>query len=244
MLPVHLNELPEVVEQQMKPLLISFYEDLLERKKVHGTKQDYYQKLIEKNEFQYCPCCGYTPFESIDSDYREAFDHYLPKSDYPFASVNFGNLVPLCHKCNSDRKKVKDPIENGAKAFYPFSNENHSIQINITIDKAKDLRKLERSDLAVDIIGDNDKVATWDRLFDIKERYNDVTRSFTKTFLQRIKRRHKDFSNRQGNWNYTDSLNKMIEDYEYDRYEDNKFLKIPLMQELKNCSSLIDVYGD
>lgn len=244
LLPVHLNKLPGVVEQQMKPLLIDFYEILLERKKVPGTKQDYYQKLIRENEFQYCPCCGYMTFESTDCKYREAFDHYLPKSDYPFASVNFSNLVPLCYKCNSDRKKVKDPIEKKAKAFYPFSNEEHRIEINITIDKAKDLRKLDRSDLAIDIIGDMDKIATWDRLFDIKERYNDITRSFTKTFLQRIKRRHKDFSKGKENWSYTDSLNKIIEDYEYDRFEDCKFLKIPLMQELKNCASLIEVYGD
>lgn len=242
--PKYLHELPDVVKDKMKPLLVDFYETLLERKKVPGTKQDYYQKLIDENDLRYCPCCGLSYFESEDSKYREAFDHYLPKAHYPFLSVNFKNLVPLCYKCNSDRKGVKDPIENNKTAFYPFSdNNNHSIQISLQIDKTKDLRKLERQDLQIILLGDTEKIETWDRLFDIKERYNDTTRGLSKTFLKRIKRRHLDFKMADLDQTYVDSLNKLIADYEFDKYEDMKFLKIPFMEELKNCSQLIDVYG-
>lgn len=242
--PKYLDELPDVVKNKMKPLLVDFYETLLERKKVPGTKQDYYQKLIDENNLLYCPCCGLSYFESEDSKYREAFDHYLPKAHYPFLSVNFKNLVPLCHKCNSDRKGEKDPIKNKKTAFYPFSNNNsHSIQINFQIDKTKDLRNLEREDLQINLLGEAEKIETWDRLFDIKERYNDTTRGFSKTLLKRIKRRHLDYQIAVTGQTYVDSLNKLIADYEYDKYEDMKFLKIPFMEELKNCSQLIDVYG-
>lgn len=241
--PVYLNCLPNIVESKIKPLLVKFYEDLLERKKVPGTKQDYYQKLIEENELQYCPCCGLNYFESEDSKYREAFDHYLPKSKYPFLSVNFENLVPLCHKCNSDRKGAKDPIKDGAKAFYPFSNNHHNIQIDLTIDKSKDIRILEREDLTINLTGDTDKIETWDRLFDIKERYNNVSRKLTKSLLQRIKRRHNKFAEEKVNWTYNDTLQELIDDYEIDKYEDRKFLKISLMKDLKNSTNLIDVYG-
>jgi hypothetical protein len=231
--PVYLPNLPDVVDKNMKPLLVDFYENLLEKAKVPGTKQAYYSALIAANEFQFCPCCGYMPFESSDSEYREAFDHYLPKSKYPFLSVNFSNLVPLCHKCNSDRKGTKDPIANGKKAFYPFSTKPHNISINIEIDKSKDLGALSRTDVEIKLNGDTDKIETWDRLFDIKERYNDVTRSFSKTFLNRIKRRHKENLNNDKNNSYIDTLNKLITDYESDKYEDMKFLKIPFMEDLK-----------
>jgi len=241
--PIYLNKLPRLVEDKMKPLLVDFYEDLLEKAKVPGTKKNYYEKLVEENEFKDCPCCGLTYFELKDSDNREAFDHYLPKAHYPFASINFQNLVPLCYKCNSDRKKAKDPIEKGKKAFYPFSTANHLIQINITIDKTKDLRSLLRKDLKVEFVGDTDKIKTWDRLFAINERYNDTSRDMLKSMLRKIKRRHIDYKGIDNAWTYNHSLDKLIADYEFDKYDDKKFLKIPMMRELKRCSDLIEVYA-
>lgn len=198
---------------------------------------------MKKNEYKDCPCCGLTYFEPKDSANREAFDHYLPKSHYPLASVNFQNLVPLCYKCNSDRKKAKDPIENGKKAFFPFSNSNHAIEIKITIDHTKDLRKLERTDLKIEFSGDKDKIETWDRLFATSDRYNDTSRDILKNMLRKIKRRHIDYKDENAIWTYTNTLDKLIEDYEFDKFDDNKFLKIPIMTELKNCSDLIEVYA-
>lgn len=243
--PIYLTELPEVVKDKMKPLLVDFYETLLERKKVPGTKQDYYQKLIDENDFRYCPCCGLILFESKDSKFREAFDHYLPKAHYPFLSVNFKNLVPLCHKCNSDRKGEKNPIENKKTAFYPYSNDhNHSIQISFRLDTTKDLGSLVRGDIEIYMRGENEKIETWDRLFDIKERYNDTTRGLIKTHLKKIKRMHKIFCDGRENWTYISTLDELIADYENDKYEDFKFLRIPLMKELKKCTQLIDVYDN
>lgn len=241
--PVYLDKLPAVVENNIKPLLVGFYETLLERKLTPGTKKDYYEKLITENEYKYCPCCGMTDIEQEDSDNREAFDHYLPKAHYPFSSVNFQNLIPLCHKCNSDRKGAKDPIAGGRKAFYPFSADAHSIEITFTIDKTKDLGNLERADLTITFVGDNEKIETWNSLFDISVRYNDMTRSFSKTHLRKIKRRHTGFANGKPEWTYQNSLDELIKDYENDKYEDKKFLKIPFMAELKNCADLIEVYG-
>ncbi len=241
--PIYLDKLHKVVEEKMKPLLVDFYEDLLEKAKVPGTKKDYYEKLVDDNEFKDCPCCGLTYFELKDSDNREAFDHYLPKAHYPFASVNFQNLVPLCYKCNSDRKKAKDPIEKGRKAYYPFSTAKHSIDIKVTIDHTKDLGKLERTDLKIEFTGDKDNVETWDRLFASNERYNDTSRSMLKSMLRKIKRRHEDYKTGNATWTYNNTLDKLIVDYEFDKYDDKKFLQIPILTELKNCSNLIEVYA-
>lgn len=241
--PIHLKDLPNIIESKVKPLLVDFYETLLERAKVPGTKKEYYEKLIKYNDYKYCPCCGLIDFEYVDSSYREAFDHYLPKSEYPFASVNFKNLVPLCHKCNSDRKGHKDPLKVGKVAFYPFCMNPHNITISLKIDETKPLDKLNRKDLILKLDGENDKISTWNKLFDIEERYNDITRREIKSHLRKVKRRHADYAEGRAKWSYVDTLNKLILDYEYDKYEDKKFLKIPLMEALKSCSYLIDVYG-
>lgn len=243
--PVYLDGMHKVVKDDIKPLFKWCYENLLDKAKVAGDKLEYYKALITANNFQYCPCCGLIDFESSDpeNDTREAYDHYLPKSEYPLASVNFQNLVPLCYKCNSDRKKAKDPIENDRKAFYPFSTGEHNISIQFEIDKTKEIDNLERIDLTITLTGENDKIETWDWLFDIKERYNDVTRAFSKSFLRKIKRRHEDFREGKNEWTYIQSLDKLKDDYEFDKYEDKKFLKIAFLEELKNFPDLIEVYG-
>ena len=143
----------------------------------------------------------------------------------PFSSINFENLVPLCYKCNSDRKGAKNPIENNRKTYYPFSKHEHEIQIKFTIDNSVDLDKLERKDLKIDIIGDAEKIETWNDLFDINDRYNDVSRSFTKTHLQKIKRRYNISAKNNPDWTYENSLDELIADYEFDKYEDKKFTR-------------------
>lgn len=239
--PVYLDALPVQVKDDIKPLLVEFYETLLEKAKVPGTKKDYYEKLITGNKFQYCPGCGLIDFEHEDSIYREAFDHYLPKSKYPFASVNFHNLVPLCYKCNSIRKRTKDPIEKDRKAFYPFANGDHDIIITLEIDKTKDIDKLERADLTVNLTGDADKIETWDWLFDISERYNDKVRSRIKTNLRELKKRYRQQKKDNPALTFTEIINREIELYEDDKYSDWKFLKIPLLNELKQRTDLIEV---
>jgi hypothetical protein len=61
--------------------------------------------------------------------------------------------------------------------------------------------------------------------------------------LRKIKRRHEDYKEGNAAWTYNNTLDKLIIDYEYDKFDDKKFLKIPIMAELKNCSDLIEVYG-
>lgn len=241
--PIYLKDLPDQVEDYMKPLLVKFYEELLKKAKVPGTKKDYYEKLIKENQFQYCPCCGLIDFEQEDSKYREAFDHYLPKSEYPFASVNFKNLVPLCYKCNSDRKNTKDPIENDRKAFYPFANEEHCISITLEIDKTKDIDKLQRADLKVKLTGDEDKIKTWDWLFDISERYNDTVREkIAYNLIRQLANRYRRNKERNQGLSFTEIIDDHIDDYIKDMYSDKKFLKIAFLEELKNCKDLVEVY--
>ena len=81
-----LGDLNEIVEKEIKPLLKWCYEELLDKAKVKGDKLEYYKRLNGLNNFNECPCCGLVIFEDeeSDNDEREAYDHYLPKSKYPF----------------------------------------------------------------------------------------------------------------------------------------------------------------
>ena len=242
--PVYLQALPDVVKDNIKPLFKWSYETLLENKLVAGDKMDYYNQLIIKNDFNTCPCCGLIDFEPANSIRREAYDHYLPKATYPFTSVNFKNLIPLCYKCNSDRKSTKDPIENDRISFYPFSTADHNIEIklNYTADIDDDTKGLNFNDLEIILAGETDKIETWNWLFDIKDRYGDTVRRFTLTFLKKIARRHQIFLKSNEDWTYENTLNQLIEDYEFDYYEDKKFLKIAFLKAIKNDAELMEVY--
>ena len=149
LLPIEQDVIPESVRKELKELMIYFYDSLLDLKKVPGTKKDFYEKLMLANHIKSCPACGLYRVESWESKDREPFDHYLPKSKYPFASVNFLNLIPICHKCNSNSKKTKNPISKFGKAFYPYSQEAHNIKLKVKWNKDLDFFGLTGSNAEI-----------------------------------------------------------------------------------------------
>ncbi len=242
--PVYLSDLPDIVTNDIKPLFKWCYETLLDQGKVAGDKMDYYKELIKSNEYNTCPCCGLILIESPDSICREDFDHYLPKSKYPFASVNFLNLVPLCNKCNRDRKKAKDPIENDRVVFYPFSQEEHNILINYSysidfeIVDGKILAKLKN--LAIRYTGEKDKIATWDWLFDISIRYNDILNTKAQGWLRELMNRHYRNKRRNQGLSLSEIIQDHLDDYEENKFSELKFLKIAFLQALIQEQSFIN----
>jgi hypothetical protein len=242
--PIALDSLPEVVKKSMKPLLVKFYDYLIDRTKVPGNKLDYYNKLIDKNDFKTCPCCGLSLIESADTHYREDNDHYLPKADYPFASVNFQNLVPLCSKCNKKCKSTKNPFSNDRISYFPFENGRDDLDVLVSINGNDDLDylKLKADEVGIDLSGDIDKNSTWDYLFEIKERYNEQVREFSKTELRVIANRLLRNSKRKQGLTYAEILDEAIEDYSIEIFEDRKFLKKPFLETMKTKPEWMAVY--
>lgn len=243
--PIPLENLPSVVEDDMKPLLVRFYKELLDRAEVAGNKLDYYNKLIEKNKYKTCPCCGLSPIESAKSHYREDNDHYLPVADFPFAAVNFKNLVPLCGKCNKKCKGTKNPFEPGRVSFYAFNAAQPNIEVSVTIIDSVDLdyRTLRPADISISFVSDAPKTSTWNWLYNTNDRYNEETRSFSKTELRTIANRLYRNTKRNHGLTYEEILDDTIEDYEVEVYEDRKFLKIPFLKEIKNKPDWMAVYA-
>ncbi len=242
--PIYLSDLPDIITSDIKPLFKWFYETLLDQGKVAGDKMDYYKELIKANKYDTCPCCGIIPIESPDSICREDFDHYLPKSKYPFASVNFLNLIPLCNKCNRDRKKAKDPIENNKLVFYPFAQVDHNILINysysIDFEIVDNNINAKLKNLKISYLGENAKIITWDWLFGISKRYNAILNSKAQGWLRELVNRYYRSKKRAQGLSLQQIIKDHLDDYEDNKFSELKFLKIAFFHALLNEKNFLN----
>jgi len=133
------------------------------------------QAFFTINTIGKCPFCGINDLKGIHHTRREAYDHYLPKYRYPFNSINFRNLAPACHECNSTYKLSKDPAYNSAgrrKAFYPYATGAHSIEITIDL-ASTDIDHLLPTDIQLTLgpAEVHEEIETWKEVYGIDERY-------------------------------------------------------------------------
>ncbi|MDP4145784.1 MAG: hypothetical protein Q8936_15065 [Bacillota bacterium] len=142
------------------------YSNLLKLKgfeETAGTLKTYYERFYNETIEYVCPFCGLDNMLTSKDLYREAFDHYFPKSKYPFVSFLRENLFPICHTCNSTYKGEKDPKDYG-RTFYPFAPDLNDCELLFEI----------KTDEIVDVDIKSEKfineINTWNELFGIKDR--------------------------------------------------------------------------
>lgn len=140
-----------------------------------GDIDDHYQAFVTTNKADKCPFCGINDLLGEYHSKREAYDHYLPKALYPFNSINFHNLVPACHECNSTYKLSKDPAHSATgrrKAFYPYTATPYAIELQVTL-KHLDIANLMPADVNLQFGPAvlNEKIDTWKDVYGIEERY-------------------------------------------------------------------------
>lgn len=141
-----------------------------------------------RQHFTVCPICGLEellgeydacndPDDEEQDKAREAYDHYFPKKLYPFISVDFTNLLPICHHCNSTYKHDYDTAYNGTTrqaCFYPFSLQEIN-DIRIKIDSPEIIDELKSSTSWSIVLetasGIDEEINSWDNIFRIKNRY-------------------------------------------------------------------------
>jgi len=146
-----------------------------------GDIDDHYLAFMRENDVRKCPFCGMADMQGVYHSSREAYDHYLPKALYPFNSVNFRNLVPACHHCNSSYKGAKDPAycpkdpaqaTARRKVFYPFTLDDYKIEIKIEL-RTADIERLTPADIELQFgppeLGE--QIETWKDVYGIEERY-------------------------------------------------------------------------
>lgn len=139
-----------------------------------GKIDQHYKAFMKENNKEVCPFCGIHPMKGIYHTKREAYDHFLPKGQYPFNSINFKNLAPMCNECNSSSKLENNPIFNKNKrrrAFYPYRTKAIDITISISLD-LDDYEHIKPNEIELSFTSPSqDEVDTWNSLFEIEERY-------------------------------------------------------------------------
>lgn len=146
-----------------------------------GDVDDHYKNFVQINKVGKCPFCGISDLLSEYHTKREAYDHYLPKALYPFNSINFRNLVPACHYCNSSYKTSKNPAYTpkdpaGAvrrrAVFYPYKPVTHAIELQVIL-QTSDIENLAPNDIALQFGPDAvaEEINTWKDIYGIEERY-------------------------------------------------------------------------
>lgn len=165
------------IEEFFSTLYSSGFFDLaVVKQQIGANLRDHYKAFSKLNNMPCCPFCGILPMDSEFDPTKEAYDHYLPSSKYPFNSVNLRNLAPSCYKCNSQNKGAKDPLLTDSKvkskAFYPYTPSKYPIQVSVQF-KTPDKFPLELGDVNIELTcaGHEEEIDTWDRLYKIRARY-------------------------------------------------------------------------
>jgi len=205
----------QIINEEFRNLLRDFLTDLWEDyyfvnaiKDNFGTVQEHFTAFKKHQKARVCPFCGLLPLKPAKGIYRNAYDHYIPKAFYPFVSVNYQNLFPICTDCNSDEKKATDTlyrVMSRREVFFPLDKKYKGEQLVITItaketfDKKslKTLLDKIKWDLTIQLAGTNDpRLESWDEIFHIKRRYKEHLIEYQTTWFDDfiVKRFKEDYS--------------------------------------------------
>lgn len=85
------------------------------------SKRKVAYEILREMNVEVCPYCNRQYVHTIKSrKVRSQFDHYYPKSKYPYLALSLYNMVPSCAVCNTAKSSLdtmKYPI------LYPYEEE-------------------------------------------------------------------------------------------------------------------------
>lgn len=224
------------LKKALKTFCDSLYDHCIKLKPFSSSYEDinaYYKTVVKRSSV--CKCCGINRVLTQFHTHRSALDHYLPRKYYPFNSLNFKNLLPICDTCNSKYKLSEDTLfitsNQGKKnesrtrtvAFYPYSRTAHDVEIDITFSKNFD-STIEPKDIVIELTcaGSTDEVASWDRIFGIKENYkaecctDEMRMYYEEQYIADV--------------NFGKTHEQYIDLLKNNKYGDMNFLKIPFLE--------------
>lgn len=166
-----ITDLPEVIREPVKELF-KFAFTLLTDMEIRDW---HYTLIYNAVPSHTCPFCGCENFDAPRKP-REALDHYLAESIYPFAASNLRNLVPMGNKCNSRYKLAKDILtkDNGTrrKSFDPYNCTGIRLSLENSQPFAGTLTTTGQVPRwQIEFEPNTEEVLTWDEVFRIRERY-------------------------------------------------------------------------
>lgn len=178
-IPLKAASIPAALRPLVKDLFISLYEDVIKGKYFigkYGSLKDHYHTVRKDkaNDFEFCPACGLVEMKNADDKKKDQHDHYFPKDLYPYSSVNFRNLVPICIDCNSiEVKSNKDILKYSGVVFYPFDEKHKGIDISISIKKnhQNDISKIQWNIQYSNKDAKNKELKAWLDIYNIENRH-------------------------------------------------------------------------
>ena len=227
------------LSEQIKVFCDKLYDESINKAAFYRqfeTIDAYYKQLVGRSSI--CRLCGINKVLTKFHKHRSALDHFLPRKYFPFASINFKNLVPICDTCNSKYKLGENPIlkilnkgttreqVRRVKAFYPFRTESPDIQISITFNKTFS-SNIEPEDIEIELscAGNDEQIESWDRLFGIKENYlaacctDEMYNFYEEQYI--------------ADMNYGKSHDEYIDSLNSNKFADMNFLKIPFLEAMR-----------
>lgn len=194
--PVLADDICEDIRSETTVLFKYLYNDFLMTKsceKLCGTNlYKYFQDFLKVNNTAYfCPFCGLMQLTTQGEQYRDDYDHFLPKSKYLFNSVNFKNLTPMCHICNSKVKLDQSMVLNGdsrRKVLYPYNNKIHIGDVSVKLHYGMDYSLEVDINYPCDL---HEEMESWMDIFDIKERYVSTIKINRMLWIEMIQKKYK-----------------------------------------------------
>jgi len=164
---VLLSQLPPASHAPIKNLFDYSFSLLAEI----GVRDRHYEAIYSGMNCHVCPFCGCEYFDAPGAP-REDLDHYLPKSRYPFASVNLRNLVPMGMRCNERYKLDADILRSAdgtrRRAFDPYTEHNVEVRLNGSVPFAGIDGRIPS--WTIQFEPDSPECTTWDEVFHVRER--------------------------------------------------------------------------
>ncbi len=230
--PYKYNDLPDPIRQTIDNLygsegilwkLISAQEPNKEIIASCNTLKDHFDDFRRVNYYTVCPFCGIDGLlNEKNSDYKDDYDHLLSKGKYPFISINFDNLFPMCDKCNKKYKSQSDPVFSMdvppvRRAFYHPYETIALHQVNVSINSNKyDLRNKETWDLNISCLpkANEEKKNTWIDVFKIRDRYMAIIAKDSWYWKDQVVKKY--FKQKKGNGevNFQSFSNSILDNYE------------------------------
>lgn len=233
--PIRYEDLSPGIRTALKNLFYNLYKKMLKRKEYcdqYGNQKEHFEEFCKLNkEAMVWPFCGLTDLPSEYDSFRADYDHFLAKGVYPFNSVNFRNLVPMCSICNSKFKKQKNILyrennkENRRKVFYPYDSNPGEISIEIIVEK--DIDSETGNDYRAEINGaaeSQEEINTWDEIFEIKERYQAVIKKRSNSWIELFKLEYKRWRKR-GDIDFSEFIDETLEVLTFKKLEEKAFLQ-------------------
>jgi hypothetical protein len=201
-----------------------------------GSLKGHFENFRTTNLFSICPFCGMENLLTDYDDSKNEYDHYISKGDYPFCSINFNNLVPVCDYCNKGGNKgTKDipflPDSNPQvqeELYFPYSSTFPDHEIVLSINSANtDLSDVNNWTLNIGCTPapNENRKDRWIEIYNIKNRYKSKIAGDSYRWKDRIVTKHALRCKKKG-VSFDDFKKDILDDFrEYKNYNNGIMMK-------------------